>query len=315
MPVDLGPAVRAGRLSSRSGNERFRIGRMLCASVELIRPFTLLAPFVGFLSAAAIAGRGVPSGNAYLGAVAAACLNAASNAANQVFDVGIDRINKPNRPLPSGRLRVGEAAFIAASLYLLAILLAFLVNIVFLVIVAVTIVLTLVYSAPPLRTKRFAWVSNITIAVPRGLLLVVAGWASVKDVGDLEPWFIGSIFLLFVIGAAGTKDFGDVAGDRLGGCRTLPVVFGAKKAARLIAPFLIFPFGLIALGAYTGLLHGDGRVLVCLSVGLMVWGSYTAWLLATRPAVSASQRNHRSWKHMYLMMLAAYLGLATSYLV
>jgi 4-hydroxybenzoate polyprenyltransferase len=33
----------------------------------------------------------------------AAVLNAASNALNQIYDLEIDRVNKPLRPLPSGR--------------------------------------------------------------------------------------------------------------------------------------------------------------------------------------------------------------------
>src|SRR5512140_3504364 len=37
-----------------------------------------------------------------LAILAAACLGAAGNAANDLWDVEADRINKPHRPLPSG---------------------------------------------------------------------------------------------------------------------------------------------------------------------------------------------------------------------
>ena len=64
------------------------------------------------------------------------------------------------------------------------------------------------------RTKRDAIGANLTIAIPRGLMLKVAGWTTVKDFDAPEPWYIGSIFFLFLLGAATTKDFADMKGDR-----------------------------------------------------------------------------------------------------
>jgi len=60
---------------------------------------------------------------------------------------------------------------------------------------------TFVYSAPALgRTKAHTFGANLTIAIPRGMLLKVAGWSMVASVGHTEPWFIGSIFFLFLLG-------------------------------------------------------------------------------------------------------------------
>ena len=59
-------------------------------------------------------------------------------------------------------------------------------------IVAIAVVATIIYSVPPLRTKQRGMWANITIAIPRGVLLKVAGWSAVKTVMGVEPWFIGS---------------------------------------------------------------------------------------------------------------------------
>ena len=40
-----------------------------------------------------------------LGSLCASFMNAASNAINQIYDLEIDRLNKPNRPLVTGALR------------------------------------------------------------------------------------------------------------------------------------------------------------------------------------------------------------------
>ena len=90
---------------------------------------------------------------------------------------------------------------------------------------------TIAYSVPPLRTKQRGLIANITIAIPRGVLLKVAGWSSVKTAAGLEPWFIGAIFGLFLLGASTTKDFADIEGDARGGCRTLPVRFGVRSGS------------------------------------------------------------------------------------
>ena len=72
-------------------------------------------------------------------------------------------------------------------------------------IVLLTTFMCWIYSAPPLWTKRRGIWANITIAIPRGILLKVAGWSTVKTVMDAEPWYIGTIFGLFLLGGLDTR--------------------------------------------------------------------------------------------------------------
>ncbi|MCD6327477.1 UbiA family prenyltransferase [bacterium] len=283
--------------------------------LQLVRPFTLLAPFIGFLSAAVMASRSLPPEKTYLGALSAMLLNAGSNGLNQIFDLEIDRINKPERPLPSSKMTVANAAIAAALLYVASLVIAAFVNRTFLVIVVFTAFLTYAYSAPPFRTKRSIWLANLTIAIPRGMLLIVAGWASVAKISTPEPWFAGMDLGLYLLGAASTKDFADADGDRKFGCKTLPVVLGVRKSVHIVAPFLSLPFILILVGTATDVLTGNPVVLVALSIGLVLWGAYAAYLLLRNPEALATERNHPSWKHMYLILLTAQLGLAAAYLL
>jgi len=291
---------------------------------EFSRPFTLLPPLIGFLSGSVTAFGAPPALETVpwiypiLGAVMAATLNAASNALNQICDLGIDRITKPDRPLPSGRLGLAEAWWFTAACWVLSLVAAWFVSpggrheCFWIVVVASVFVW--MYSAPPLRTKRLGILANLTVAIPRGLLLKVAGWSALKTVFDPEPWFIGLIFGLFLLGATTTKDFSDIAGDRAGGCRTLPVVHGPRGAAWRIAPFFVLPFVLIPVGVRTGLLTGNPVLLDGLGVTLVLYGAFTAWLMLRRPDELATDSNHVSWRHMYLMMMVAQLGFAAAYL-
>jgi 4-hydroxybenzoate polyprenyltransferase len=253
--------------------------------------------------------------NIAIGALMAAVLNGASNGINQIYDLPLDSINKPHRALPSGRMSIGEAKIVTAVLYLVALLLAAAVNWMCFSLAAIAAVLTWAYSAPPLRTKRDAIGANLTIAIPRGLMLKVAGWTTVKTFHAVEPWYIGSIFFLFLLGAATTKDFADMKGDEAHGCITLPVKYGVKKAAWMISPFFVIPFALIPIGVARGILTGNPAFLIALGGILAAWGCYTVWLLVRRPDELASTENHPSWTHMYLMMMALQIGFAVAYVV
>ena len=97
------------------------------------------------------------------------------------------------------------------------------------------------------------------------MLLKVAGWSCVKTVLGLEPWYIGAIFGLFLLGASTTKDFADMEGDARGGCRTLPIIYGVRRAAWMISPSFVVPFLLISVGASTGILTGNHLLLQLLA--------------------------------------------------
>jgi 4-hydroxybenzoate polyprenyltransferase len=295
--------------------------------LELGRPFTLVAPALGFLSGGLTALGAAPSQPLtmealtypLIGSLMAAVLNAGNNALNQIYDLEIDRINKPKRPLPSGRLSITDAWWFTAITYVVALVLAWLVapegrhECFWIVLVAV--VCTFIYSMPPLRTKQLGIWANITIAIPRGVLLKVAGWSSVKTIFGVEPWYIGAIFGLFLLGATTTKDFADMEGDRRGGCRTLPIQYGVRRAAWMISPSFVIPFAMINIGAALGILTGNFVLLQSLGLFMTAYGSYVCYLMLRRPEELAVEENHVSWAHMYRMMFVAQIGFALAYLL
>lgn len=295
--------------------------------LELSRPFTLVAPALGVVSGAITAAGAAPEdrwtaalvGYTVIGAVMAMVLNAANNALNQIYDLEIDRVNKPGRPLTSGRLSLRDAWIFTCTAYVAALVLAWFVSPdgrheCFWIVVIATIA-TFVYSCPPLRTKQRGIWANVTIAIPRGVLLKVAGWSCVKTIWGVEPWFIGMIFGLFLLGASTTKDFADMKGDQRGGCRTLPIVYGVRRAAWMISPSFVLPFVLISYGAFAGILTGHFWLLQALAAGLTGYGLYVCYLMLRRPEDLAVDANHVSWAHMYRMMFVAQVGFAMAYLL
>jgi chlorophyll/bacteriochlorophyll a synthase len=285
------------------------------------RPFTLVPPMIGIFSGALI-GYGATRARVHplhiaLAVLAAGVLNAASNGINQICDYENDCVNKPHRPLPSGKMTRGEAWAFAALMYALALAMVAAVNLQTFVIYVVAAIATLAYSVPPVRLKRHPIGSNVIIALIRGELLKVAGWASVATVlNSVEPWYIGFIYLVFLLGATTTKDFADIEGDRAAGCITLPVKYGAKWSARAITPSFIVPWLLLPLGLYLRILSGNGPAILVLSVIMLSWGSYVAYLINDDPQKLVTEgENHPGWHHMYWMMMVGHLGLAGAYLI
>ncbi|HVT59060.1 MAG TPA: UbiA family prenyltransferase [Thermoanaerobaculia bacterium] len=331
------PVVRRGKL------------RLYAA---LARPFTLLPPLLGIVSGSVCAFGSVHNpdpaarltgsvvATVVLGSLCASFMNAASNAVNQIYDLAIDRLNKPGRPLVTGELTLGEAWRFSWIFYLLALVPTWLVvpypyvalgaklaapvaaHETFFIYLA-GLLFTFIYSAPAFgRTKVRGMAANLTIAIPRGVLLKVAGWAMVARVPYTEPWFLGAVIGLFLIGATSTKDYADIAGDRAGGCRTLPILYGVRKSAWMISPFFVLPWLLLPLGAFLrdpqnpahAILTGNPTLLALLGALLTLWGAYTVYLLVRDPASLTATENHPSWRHMYLMLMAAQIGLALAYI-
>jgi 4-hydroxybenzoate polyprenyltransferase len=306
---------------------RFRARRTVLGYWQLARPFTLLAPALGMASGGIVAyfaaGDKLVRGPEFLqvlllGTIAAALLNAASNALNQIFDLDIDRINKPGRPLCTGAVSSLGAGVFAAITAAMALILAVVVTTLTghwgtVALFGAAAIFSLAYSVPPMRMKARGWWANLTVALPRGTLLKVAGWSLAQSILSVEAWYIGLIMGLFLVGATTTKDFADVRGDAAYGVKTLPVVHGAEKAAKFVAPFIVLPFLLLPLGAWLGVLTGHFIDLAALGGICVVWGAHIAARILSDPESLTTTENHPAWRHMYYLMLFIQVGFVLAY--
>lgn len=295
----------------------------LAAYLELVRPFTLLAPIIAGVCFGLMGEKSVGwvHWNAnptqfvitmLWGVGALVLVNAASNALNAVYDLDIDRINKPDRPLPRGAINPQEATTVAYLLYFLTFFRASFLNPSFTVFVFAIMMLTIIYSAPPLRTKKHFLVNNATIALARGLFGVLASWSIFGDPTNPVPWSVGLILFVFLFGAATTKDFTDIAGDREYGVRTLPVVIGVEHAATITSAFFLVPLVFIPVMVYFRLLFDSANYLVVLAF----WGAYV--FMHTREWAHARDPNFENnpmWAQMYFLLMALAVGFMLTYVL
>jgi geranylgeranylglycerol-phosphate geranylgeranyltransferase len=202
----------------------------LTAIVKIVRPLNFLITFISVIVAAVIClpGHSIEL-NVFLAALSASLVMASGNIINDIYDIDIDRVNKPSRPLPSGKISIKEAyilyfVFIAASVFISSLL-----NEKAIAIVLVSILLLFLYSK---YLKRIPLVGNITVAILTGLVFIFGGVVVENLAAAIVPAVFA--FLINLIREI-VKDMEDVEGDKKAGVITFPIKFGSLKSKLFIS--------------------------------------------------------------------------------
>jgi chlorophyll synthase len=188
---------------------------------------------------------------------------------NDYFDRDLDEINEPTRPIPGGAISLRSATILIALWSVLSVITGWLVHPLIALYVVVGIINAHLYSANPIKLKKRLWAGNTIVAVSYLVIPWVAGEIAYRAVFTLEnltPSLIAAT--LYTIASTGTmtiNDFKSIEGDRQVGIRTLPVVFGERKAA-LIASVLI-NVGQLMAAVYMLMI---GRIPYALAVAALV---------------------------------------------
>ena len=217
----------------------------LSAVVELLKPITWFAPMWAF--GCGVVSSGQPLSENWLVAAAGIALAGplvcgTSQAVNDWFDRHVDAINEPNRPIPSGRMPGRWGLYLAIGWTLLSLLVAFALGPWVFGAAVFGLALAWAYSAPPFRLKLNGWWGNSAVAACYEGLPWFTG-AAVMMVA-LPDWRILAFAALYSLGAHGImtlNDFKSVEGDRRMGIRSLPVMLGVDRAARLACVVMAVP--------------------------------------------------------------------------
>lgn len=169
---------------------------------------------------------------AFWGSLSMLLLVAAGNAHNDARDVAADRVNRPHRPLASGRIAPGAARVAAALLCGLAVLAAWIGSPLHGALALAMAVLLWAYNR---FLKGLPLSGNIAVALLCGLAVFFVELPLLLDFPlsphDSLPAALFAVLVTFAREVV--KDAEDVAGDRAAGARTFAVVAGADAARRL----------------------------------------------------------------------------------
>ncbi len=216
----------------------------LRAAAQICRPLNFVITFAAVVVAEIICSKN----NLQLSGLISAPLSAgftasAGNIINDIFDIDIDRINRPERILPSGRLKIPEARFLYWMLMLLAFLFSLYINLSAVIIVILSNLLLFFYSY---SLKKVPLAGNFSVALLTGAAFIYGGAAVNNPADAVIP--ASFAFLINMVREI-VKDMEDVKGDSDSGIITFPQRYGfgaAKKAIILLSLFLIaltvYPF-------------------------------------------------------------------------
>ncbi|MDR0767231.1 MAG: geranylgeranylglycerol-phosphate geranylgeranyltransferase [Methanosarcinales archaeon] len=157
----------------------------------------------------------------------------AGNMLNDYYDIDIDRVNKPTRPLPSGRIGLKEAVYLTFVCFSVALLIAFLINPIAGMIGFINVFILIWYAK---TLKRTILLGNLSIAYLTGsTFLFGASFLGTDGVIVMVPLFL----LAFLATAAReiVKDIEDIKGDAEDGAVTFPIQYGEKPAIYLASAF------------------------------------------------------------------------------
>ena len=200
----------------------------LSAYLTLIRPPNTimigLAVIIGEAIAIAPKLPGIQA--AVFGFLTASLMMAGTMVANDLYDVEIDRVNNPQRPLPSGIVKSKEAVILAVVLSATAIGFSALLGPWTFLTALLALFLMVYYNT---RGKKTGLIGNAVVSFNVALPFFYGGLA----VNSIRPLlFIFSVVAFLAnFGREVAKGIADVKGDSLRQVRTLAVVRGAKSAA------------------------------------------------------------------------------------
>ena len=167
----------------------------------------------------------------------------AGNTINDYFDLPIDRINRPARPLPSGQITPGQALWFAALLFVAGIGISLFTTPICIFFAVVNSVVLITYAA---RLKTTPFLGNVAVAYLSGsIFLFGGGFAGLA--GLVNNIVVAVMTFLAMVAREIMKDAEDVPGDLTKGAKTLPIIYGIRKAT-LAA--VIFSLGAVAISFY-----------------------------------------------------------------
>ncbi len=240
------------------------MGQKIKDFTRLTRPLNVFIAMLSIFIGAFVTGTIQPVFRVLMACLSGGLIAGAANAINDYFDVEIDKINKPDRPVASGRITRSEAYIFSWILFILGIAVSTFVNRRAVSVAILSSILLYLYSA---KLKRTVLWGNLNVSLVTALAFIYGGIA----VDRLEIALIPAIFSFFYhLGREIVKDTEDIVGDQADGIVTFPIKYGAKNA--LILATVIY-FILIGLTLVPYILHIFGiyyLIIVIFVVDLLI---------------------------------------------
>lgn len=225
---------------------------------------------------------------------------------NQLTDIDIDRINKPQLPLASGEFSPQQGRWIVSIAGLLALGLSAIQGPRLLWTVGLSMLMGTIYSIPPIRLKRFPFWAALCIFGVRGVVVNVGFFLHFRHllggsgVIPLKVWVLTAFVILFAFAIAIFKDIPDQEGDLKFDIHTLTVRLGGELVFRLSCWVLSIAYlGIIGMALW-GLSQTHQGLLLSTHLGLLFLFWYRSQRVNLKHHQQVTQFYQWIWKLFFL---------------
>jgi len=265
--------------------------------LQILRPNNCLVAGIAVIIAALITAK-IFLPISILAALVAFLVCGAGNAINDYYDIKIDKINRPKRPLPSGKISPSNAMKYVLVLYSLGVFMSVFINVYAFIIAAFNSIVSYLYAQ---RIKNRGGIGkSLTVSY------LVA-----------SPFFFGgiavgnpmvTIVLSVLAGFANTareiiKDIEDLEGDKKF-ANTLPAVIGAEKASVIAGVSIIIGVLISPLPYLMGIL--GQKYLFAVSIADIIF--IYAIILLKCPDRESARRSQKTIKAGMIVALLAFVA-------
>jgi len=211
-----------------------KVATKIKAYVELVRIHnvvaSLLTTIVGWLSVKAYVNVSVDT---LLYAVAiVGFISSAGYVINDYFDVEVDMLNKPYRPIPSGRVSPREALALSTLLFVIGVLPSLGLGPYTMFFVLINAFVVFLYSY---KVKEMGFVGNVVVSLEGAFTIVLGALAAAEKIGDINLTNLSMLPALYaftlLLGREVVKTIEDYKADEARKVKSLPRVVGVKKAS------------------------------------------------------------------------------------
>jgi len=273
----------------------------LTAYFTITRPINLNLCALSIFIGAVITGTVHPLISVLFACISGTFIMAGGNVINDCYDVEIDRVNKPKRPLPQQILKVQQAVKFSIILFVLGIFISIFINLNALSFAIFTSAGLIFYSS---KLKGTVLLGNVAVSLFSAMAFIYGGLAVARWQETLIP---AGFAFLFHLGREIIKDIEDQKADAVCSTQTLPIRYGPKVA--LVSATLVYGL-LIAFTFLPYLLdiYGKGYFwIVLLGVDLVI--ILVLGFIWVRPFPESLSRVSMVLKaDMFVGLVAIYIG-------
>lgn len=220
----------------------------MLAYATIVRPLNCLMAAVAVYVASLIAGLNFyPILPVVLALLSTFLICAGGMVINDYFDVETDRVNKPQRPIPAGKISKTTSLIYSFLLFAIGVYVSYLINIFTLIVAILASALLILYAW---KLKKVILIGHLAISSLVALTFIYGGLINLNYLPVL------SLAILAFLSNAGReiyKSIEDILGDRKVGMQSLPIKYGVLNARKIASIFLLFAIVLSFLPYFLGI--------------------------------------------------------------